>query len=412
MMIGLAWRIRAALLSMVLLTVAAGWLGHSVLGGGMSGWLPATGLALLAAVAMSVIVERSLLGRLQGLRAVITGTYADGDLTRRAAAVGGDELALVAADYNRLMESFAIIVGKLLFNSIEVGSASQQLIGDARRVAAGSNEQRDAALATADEMASLTLQLNEVSEKASETAGIAERSNSLSSDGMSIARMASAEMEQIAASVSQSAAVVGALGERSRAISGIVQTIREIADQTNLLALNAAIEAARAGEHGRGFAVVADEVRKLAERTSQATGEISQMITAIQGETQSAIASIEAGSGQARKGAELARQAAQALDGINSGARQTLEKVEAIAAAVAQQTRTGASIAEHVRNIRQMAEANSEVSGQTLLAVDHVECLAENLKEVGNVFRLGAAGEQAVWLASLLKELDATPARS
>ncbi len=136
------------------------------------------------------------------------------------------------------------------------------------------------------------------------------------------------------------------------------------------------------------------------------------MITAIQGETQSAIASIEAGSGQARKGAELARQAAQALDGINSGARQTLDKVEAIAAAVALQTRTGASIAEHVRNIRQMAEANSEVSGQTLLAVDHVECLAENLKEVGNVFRLGAAGEHAVGVHTRMPGIVTEAARS
>ncbi|MBN8452484.1 methyl-accepting chemotaxis protein [Accumulibacter sp.] len=411
-MLGLAWRIRSAMLLLVSLTAAGGWLGHSILGGGMPGWLTAAGLVLLAAAAIAVLLERDLLGRLQGLRAVIAGTYADGDLTRRAVATGGDELALVAADYNRLMESFATIVGKLLFNSIEVGNASRQLIGDARRVAAGSNEQRDAALATAGEMANLTLQMNEVGEKASETAGIAERSNSLSSEGMSIARKASAEMEQIAASVSQSAAVVGALGERSRAISGIVQTIREIADQTNLLALNAAIEAARAGEHGRGFAVVADEVRKLAERTSQATGEISQVITAIQGETQSAIASIESGSGQARKGAELARQAAQALDGINSGARQTLDKVEAIAAALGQQTRTGDSIAEHVRNIRQMAEANSTVTEQTLLAVDHVECLAENLKEVGNVFRLGAAGEQAVAAHSRMPDIVTEAARA
>ncbi|WP_287459784.1 methyl-accepting chemotaxis protein [Accumulibacter sp.] len=403
---------RAAMLLLVLLTAGAGWFGHSVLGGGMQGWLPAAGLLLLATVTIAVVLERDLLGRLQGLRAVIAGTYADGDLTRRAAASGRDELALVAADYNRLMDSFAIIVGKLLFNSIEVGNASQQLIGDARRVAAGSNQQRDAALATAGEMSNLTLQMNEVGGKASETAGIAERSNSLSREGMSIAGKASAEMEQIAASVSQSAAVVGALGERSRAISGIVQTIREIADQTNLLALNAAIEAARAGEHGRGFAVVADEVRKLAERTSQATGEISQMIAAIQGETQSAIASIEAGSGQARKGAELARQAAQALDGINSGARQTLEKVEAIAAAVSQQTRAGESIAEHVGNIRLMAEANSRVTEQTLLAVDHVECLVENLKEVGNVFRLGVAGERAVAVHARMPDIVTEAARA
>jgi methyl-accepting chemotaxis protein len=209
----------------------------------------------------------------------------------------------------------------------------------------------------------LTENMNQVSKSASETAAFRKR-RTLSTEGMAIVRSASAEMEQIAASVTESARVVCALGERSKAISGIVQTIREIADQTNLLALNAAIEAARAGDQGRGFAVVADEVRKLAERTSQATGEISQMIAAIQGETQSAIASIEAGSGQARNGAELARQAAQSLERINSGARETMEKVDAIAAAVAQQSRTGQSIAEHVRRIREMAETNNAVTAR------------------------------------------------
>jgi methyl-accepting chemotaxis protein len=352
-------------------------------------------LLLLAGV-IAVLLERNLVGRLEVLREVLATMYRDGDLTRRAAVEGRDEIAALAFDFNRLMGSFATIVGKVLFNSAEVGSASRQLLGEVSRVAAGSSQQRDAALATASAIAELTENMNQVSQNAGETAGISETSNSLSSEGMGIVRSASAEMEQIAASVTQSAKVVCALGERSKAISGIVQTIREIADQTNLLALNAAIEAARAGDQGRGFAVVADEVRKLAERTSQATGEISQMIAAIQSETQSAIASIDAGSGQARKGAELARQAAQSLERINHGARETMEKVEAIAAAVAQQSRTGQGIAEHVRRIREMAETNNAVTAETLLAVDHVECLAENLREIGNVFKLGPAGEQSV----------------
>jgi methyl-accepting chemotaxis protein len=297
------------------------------------------------------------------------------------------------------MESFATIVGKLLFNSIEVGNASRQLIGDARRVAAGSNEQRDAALATAGEMAAADREHERGEPEGQRNCGhFRRRRISLSTEGMAIVRSASAEMEQIAASVTQSAKVVCALGERSKAISGIVQTIREIADQTNLLALNAAIEAARAGDQGRGFAVVADEVRKLAERTSQATGEISQMIAAIQGETQSAIASIDAGSGQARKGAELARQAAQSLECINSGARETMEKVEAIAAC----RRPAESYwAEHRRACTQHpGNGRDERRGHRETLQRRRPCRLPGRKpsrKSGNVFKLrGSAGDQAV----------------
>jgi methyl-accepting chemotaxis protein len=404
-MSGVAWKIRILMLLQVLLGTFAGWLGSEVLRGGVLGWGFALGLSVVFALLLSFVVQKGLVRRLNALRGAITGMYLDGDLTRRASVDGRDEIASTAAEFNKLIESFQTIIGKVFFNSIEVGRASQQLIGEANRVASGSSQQRDAALSAAMAMTELTENMNLVSFNSSETAGISATSNTLSAEGVEIARNASSEMERIAGSVAQSALVVRALGERSKAISGIVQTIREIADQTNLLALNAAIEAARAGEQGRGFAVVADEVRKLAERTSQATGEISQMIGAIQGETQSAIISIEAGTGQARTGANLAQQAAASLERINSGARDTMEKVDAIASAVAQQSRTGNDIAAHVCHIMDMAETNSASAEKALEEARQLEYLANNLKEIGNVFKLGSAGDKAVETHAKMPEI-------
>jgi len=391
-----AWRIRSAMLLQFAVAAALAWLASNVLGGGLAGWSIAGGALLVFAIVVSLVTERGMVQRIEALRETIARMYMDGDLTRRAPVAGSDEIAATAREFNRLIESFQTIIGKVFFNSVEVGRASQQLIDEGNRVAAGSGQQHDAALATASAMSQLTENMNQVSHNATETASISEASSELSGQGMQIVNDASSEMEKIAASVTQSAQVVYVLGERSKAISGIVQTIREIADQTNLLALNAAIEAARAGEQGRGFAVVADEVRKLAERTSLATGEISQMIGAIQGETQSAIVSIEAGNGQARHGADLARQAAASLERINGGARETMEKVDAIASAVAQQSSAGSDIAAHVRSIMEMAENNSAAARKTLDEASQLDYLATNLKEIGNVFKLGLAGEKAV----------------
>jgi len=400
-----AWKLRAATLLQVAVAVLAAWLAVSFFAGDVLGWSIACGLLVVVACVLCAFVERSLVRRLNTLRGAISCMYMDGDLTKRAVVAGRDEVAATAAEFNKLIESFQTIIGKVFFNSVEVARASQQLIGEANHVAAGSNQQRDAALATASAMTQLTENMNQVSHNATETASISEASSGLSEEGMKIAYNASAEMERIASSVTQSAQVVYALGERSTAISGIVQTIREIADQTNLLALNAAIEAARAGEQGRGFAVVADEVRKLAERTAQATREISQMIGAIQGETQSAIVSIEAGSGQAKNGAALAQQAASSLERIHSGARDTMEKVDAIATAVAQQSRSGHDIAEHVHQIMAMAETNSAAAEKALSEANQLEYLATNLKEIGNVFKLGPAGDQAVATHARMPEI-------
>jgi len=393
---GVAWKIRGALTIQLVAVALAAWCVNGLFGGGLNAWLVAAGLLVLATVMTGTLVERSVLGSLTRLRETLASMYRDGDLTRRASVEDKDEIAALAAEFNRLIGSLATIIGKVLFNSSEVGSASISLMQQSRSVADGSKAQREAALATAGAMGELTGNMNDVSRNASEAAAISEAASQLSAEGMAIVQDAAAEMERIAASVTQSANVVCALGEHSKAISGIVQTIREIADQTNLLALNAAIEAARAGEQGRGFAVVADEVRKLAERTAQATGEISQMISAIQGETESAIRSIQAGTGQAHNGAELARQAAQSLERINGGARETMERVDAIAVAVSQQSSTGRGIATHVGQIREMAETNHQTIVQALAAADHVQCLAENLREISHVFKLGPAGEEAL----------------
>jgi len=293
------------------------------------------------------------------------------------------------------MTSFQGIVTRVMFNSSQVARTAEKLIAEARETTASSEQQNAAAEAAAMAVAEMAAGVADAATRADETARIALAAREHSARGAGIVNDASSEIERIARSVEQSAQVVAALGERSAEISNIVKVIHDIADQTNLLALNAAIEAARAGEQGRGFAVVADEVRKLAERTTAATGEISSVIAAIQAETQSAISTIKAGSLQATNGAQLARQAAEALAQINAGAQDTLDKVSAIAGTMGEQDHKTQAIAEHVAHIIDLAGRNAQCSRNTLAEATQLDYLAMNLEEIGTIFKLGAAGEQA-----------------
>ena len=383
-------------------------LGLLVAGGGMSAtYLSGAGLGpglafyhavagLAAGLIPFLVLRRNLLDPLTELRRTIQATHGDGDLSRRASLAGSAATVATAQAFNDLMRSFQGIVGKICFNSTQVAEAAETLMQDAKGVTDGSGRQRAAAEATLHAMEEMNLGINQVAENAELTAANAQAARELSKRGAEIVDRASAEIGRIARSVEQSAQVVAALGERSQAISGIVRVIHDIADQTNLLALNAAIEAARAGEQGRGFAVVADEVRKLAERTTAATGEIGAMIGAIQSETQTAIQSIQQGSAQARSGADLAHQAAESLQRINSGAQETTEKIEAIASAIQQQSTNGQNITGHVQDILRMAEDNNATAARTLAEAGQLDTLALNLKEVGNIFKLGERGLQAM----------------
>jgi methyl-accepting chemotaxis protein len=352
-------------------------------------------LGLVVAILPGMFFGMTIGGPVRHMHDVLQATRNDGDLARRVEVGAGSTVAPLATAYNELMVSFQGIITRVMFNSSQVSKAAEKLIEEARQTAASSEQQNTAAETAAEAVAEMAGGVRHAAQTADETARIAQSAREHSTQGATIVHEASAEIERIARSVEQSAQVVAALGERSEQISGIVKVIHDIADQTNLLALNAAIEAARAGEQGRGFAVVADEVRKLAERTTAATGEISRVIDAIQSETQSAISTIRAGSEQARNGAALARQAGDALELINQGAQETLEMSAQIARTMNTQSAKTDSIAEQVTNIIGLADQNLSCAKNTLTEANQLQYLAQNLEEIGTIFKLGRVGEQA-----------------
>ncbi|MBV5337239.1 MAG: hypothetical protein J0653_04540, partial [Deltaproteobacteria bacterium] len=196
------------------------------------------------------------------------------------------------------------------------------------------------------------------------------------------------EINNIAESVNSSNEIIHALGEQSTQISGIVNVIKEIADQTNLLALNAAIEAARAGEQGRGFAVVADEVRKLAERTTLSTKEIASMITTVQQDTQSAVSSMGEGREQVESGVQMAAKTGESMSLVQDATHQVINIVEDISTALREQSTASLQIAQNVEKIAQMTEENSAATNEVSRSANQLEQLAVDLKASVGHFRV------------------------
>ena len=334
-----------------------------------------------------VVVGRSILQPVNGLRMALQAAQRDNDLTVRAQVASQDELGQAMQAFNGLMAQWQTTVGKLKEDAARLSSASTSVAGATREIAGQAQAQSEAASSTAAAVEQVSVSISQVADHASETQGIAQKASTLSETGRETMHKAATAMTRLAGSVQDSARLIEALSKRSAEISTIVDVIRDISEQTNLLALNAAIEAARAGEQGRGFAVVADEVRKLAERTGASTTEISALTSTIQSEVASAVAQLHQSTTQVDEGVGLSSEVERALAQIHDGAGSTRNFVGDIASAAAEQRHASQEIARHVERIARMAEESSRAIDVATAAARDLESLADAVNSQVSQFR-------------------------
>lgn len=313
---------------------------------------------------------------------------ANGDLTARATWNSKDELGDVARVFNKMASDFSSLINQVHQSSDQVASAAEIQAASAEKVSQISSSQTQQAAIAASSSEELNAAVNDVAQKTVEVVAAANEASTMAAEGQQVVNNAASGIQQVSNTVSESARMIAALGQRSDQIGQIVNVIKDIADQTNLLALNAAIEAARAGEQGRGFAVVADEVRKLAERTTTATTEISQMISAIQSETGNAVTTMEKGSSQVSEGVALANQAGQSLQEINNSIRRVVGMTQQIATLISSQKESSDEITQRVEHIAKMALENTSSVDETTRSSRALQALSGQLQELVSKFKL------------------------
>ena len=312
----------------------------------------------------------------------------EGDLTQRVPTSGNDEITALSSSFNTFVEKIHNTVKQVANTTGELAAAATQIAASAEEMAAGISRQEQQTSQVSAAIVEMSASVGEVAQKAKDVNVASDSARDNASKGGQIVQNTVSEIMGIAEDVGQSAESVTELGKQSEQIGEIIQVINEIAEQTNLLALNAAIEAARAGEHGRGFAVVADEVRKLAERTTQATDEVAKSIKAIQGQTGTAVQQIEAGSKRVNKGVELATSAGTALKSIVEGSARLSEMVSAIAAAAEEQSAASEQITRSVEQISSVTRETSQGASQSAQAAAGLSEQAERLRSLVGAFKI------------------------
>lgn len=345
------------------------------------------GLAL--SVFLSLVIRQSIVRGAKRLEEA-AARLAQGDLSGNIAVSGDDEMAHVARTFNNMAGEFSRLIGEIRQAAGELEAAATRTTRDSMSVVEASNQQRQLAMTATASSQALTRASTQVGENIGAMIQATDRAKDLARDGHHVVTEAATSIDGISQSVSQTAGTISSLGNHSEEIGRIVSVIKDIADQTNLLALNAAIEAARAGEQGRGFAVVADEVRKLAERTAKATGEISTTIQTIQNETASAVSAMERVHAQVEEGVEKTRQGDRAIAEITEAVAGLSQQIHAIDAIRAEQDHSCQDISGRIQEILDMASTNHHAAESSASAAQRLNDLSARLSAAVSRFRLAA----------------------
>ncbi len=356
-------------------------------------------VCILIGVSVVLLFSRAMSAPLKRLSADAE-KVASGDLGVDVEIGSDDEIGQLAQSFEKMIGNLREMIGTLADSSAHVSESSAEMQANAVQMADGAEVVAVQAITVATASEEMSATSSDIAQNCQMAAEGAERANKAAEHGAEVVEKSISVMHRIAERVQSSAKTVETLGQRSDEIGAIVGTIEDIADQTNLLALNAAIEAARAGEQGRGFAVVADEVRALAERTTKATREIGQMIKTIQQETKTAVSAMEEGVYEVEQGTGEAARSGEALRKIQDEINSLHMQVQQIATAAEEQTATTSEISNNIHNITEVAQSTVEGARKTSVAAQQLSRLSAELERLVGRFKLSDSGKLITWSRS------------
>ncbi|MFZ2207601.1 MAG: methyl-accepting chemotaxis protein [Porticoccaceae bacterium] len=346
----------------------------------ITGFLVGATLAVVLMAVIFALVYRSVMVPVVQLRATMEQVERESDLTRVVAVVGNDELAAAGRAFNAMMVKVRTVFGQITAAAVQLGAAAEELATVSQQTSRGMDRQQGETDQLATAMNEMTATVQEVARNAGVAAGGTTEADALAGSGRDTVDGAVVAIEALSQSLGQTTGVVRSLQHESEAIGKVMDVIRSIAEQTNLLALNAAIEAARAGEHGRGFAVVADEVRTLSRRTQESAQEIAGMIQRVQEGAGAAMAAMEQGQALGGTGVERVRDAGQSFAEIAAAVARIHDMNTQIATAAEEQAAVADEINRNVVSISTVARESADGAQHSAQASGELARLATELQ--------------------------------